>query len=336
MDKDKKAVEDLIVTGYDHSYEVEDPDYEFTERHVKLGREGEAVAQTHGVGSDNPTNPFTLTPLQERRSIGFAFTDTSKFEVTYGTKCDGKKSKGGRNFLFGLYKMSQPLFGPTEAPTPAPCGPGTGFASLDMAKTDVTKGLASQEGTMTYGGIGELDGEPVDLVVSVADGETYEAANADNNGKKGDFGQINMKTCTTATFDFQFQKGGAALTMKRFDVTFFDIDQNKPGVGVEVMATTGYESVHPLTESDGSTPLERDYKWDEGTGTATAKSNGVGADNPSDAMDLSKLQRSRSVGFHFVDTASFKVTFGSECTGTSKGGRNFRFAFQSAIIPCKE
>ncbi|MFC5051881.1 PEP-CTERM sorting domain-containing protein [Rubritalea spongiae] len=54
------------------------------------------TATTQGYGSDNPSDPATLTALQENRAVLFSLTDTASFTMVYNTT----SGRSGRNFLF--------------------------------------------------------------------------------------------------------------------------------------------------------------------------------------------------------------------------------------------
>ena len=100
-----------------------------------------------GKGSDNPKDINDLTPLQNKRSIGFLFKDTDCFTITYHHYCPNDqleegdpmfdhnddaecKDFAGGNFLFGgnsktiteeqICNTKAPTAEPTGDPTPEP------------------------------------------------------------------------------------------------------------------------------------------------------------------------------------------------------------------------
>jgi len=60
-------------------------------------------ASRYGIGRDNPLNSFTLTPLQQNRSIMFEISNVQSFHVRYAiTIC----CTTGRNFMWAGYSES--------------------------------------------------------------------------------------------------------------------------------------------------------------------------------------------------------------------------------------
>jgi hypothetical protein len=205
-----------------------------------------------------------------------------------------------------------------------PCGPGSGFGHLDFAGvTGVSGNLVG--GPMTFTHIGYTPDGSLDLEVSA--GSDYQPKDANKNGMKGAFGQINIKTCTSTDVTFNFKQGGASLTMEKFEVTFFDLDTGgKPNKMWEALSASDYDEM-----IQAPAPF---YSVSGDTVKATIK--GVGADNPSDPMMLTPEQISRSVGFYFSDKSSFTVTLDVPCpTKQYNGGRNYFFAFHSSLTPCR-
>jgi hypothetical protein len=205
-----------------------------------------------------------------------------------------------------------------------PCGPGSGFGHLDFAGvTGVSGNLVG--GPMTFTHIGYTPDGSLDLEVSA--GSDYQPKDANKNGMKGAFGQINIKTCTSTDVTFNFKQGGASLTMEKFEVTFFDLDTGgKPNKMWEALSVSDYDEM-----IQAPAPF---YSVSGDTVRATIK--GVGADNPSDPMMLTPEQISRSVGFYFSDKSSFTVHLDVPCpTKQYNGGRNYFFAFHSSLTPCR-
>jgi hypothetical protein len=92
-----------------------------------------------GTGTDNPSDPLTLTTLQMRRSVAFSYVNKFGFKLTFGAT----GGRGGRNFLFaGRSQLADPTFGqptpPPTPPTPYPTPPPT--PGPTPSPTDVSGG----------------------------------------------------------------------------------------------------------------------------------------------------------------------------------------------------
>lgn len=85
---------------------------------------------------------------------------------------------------------------------------------------------------------------------------------------------------------------------------------------------------------------EAEFSESGGELTASSKKVGQGCDNPVDPMALRIVQcgkekvdqKKRSLMLVFRDTSIFEVTFRTVCSGCMPDGRNFLFAFKSALI----
>lgn len=83
-----------------------------------------------------------------------------------------------------------------------------------------------------YSNVGTFGDDPFDLVVTVAGGRdsSYTAKTPSDNGKNGDFGQINLKNGETVDLNFEIQDvDGHPLNLKSFYFSFFDLDQGNNG-----------------------------------------------------------------------------------------------------------
>jgi hypothetical protein len=209
-----------------------------------------------------------------------------------------------------------------------PCGPGSGYARLDLMHSTIAENALADGGKMKLAGIGELEGEPIDLEITTDAG--YQVKNPKMNGFSGAFGRINIKTCTAADFTFAFKDAsGAYQKMEEFEVTFFDLDRGTKNNKIETLKVSGYDEMITAPAPLYTTQVSGEEV------TVAASLKGVGADNPSDPMMLTPEQMARSVAFKFVDKATFKVHYEVECNGGSgKGGRNFMFGFHSSLTPC--
>jgi len=153
--------------------------------------------------------------------------------------------------------------------------------------------------------------EPLDLEVRVS--ASYKNKAPEKNGFRGNFGSITMDCGTSTTFDFQFVKSATSepVQIPSFLFTVFDIDhgpENKQQGTREIMTVasgSGLDAYY-LTEN-----TEVEYGCIQSGLRNEFKSTSTGylKDNPSDAMNMTELQRARSVTFQFRDVSGFSIDF---------------------------
>ena len=210
-----------------------------------------------------------------------------------------------------------------------------------------------------YGGIGTKNGERIDLVVTASAG--YAAANANNNGLNGKFGQINTLVGTESVFTFtfvNFDAGDAVTTIGDFYFSAFDLDKSKKTTEFwcfddEDGATLEYE------DSDAMVVINQGVACDGGAGASTlftANAMGFGCDNPDDPSNLRVIEcpddacsnycddsRGRYDDYFPIDQKQRSVTvayqgdresfhFTATVVGSGSGGRNLVFAGTSTLV----
>ena len=314
-------------------------------------------SSTFGTGKDNPSGSNILNQQQKDRSVAITFHRTACFELQYSIGC----CSTGRNFLFAGDSAVLPFCeSPPPPPRPPPppaappgappqpprdcsddgvcgypfrgCTPTTGFAQLDFSQATVAYsnigGLGpdtSAARALRLDNVGtNLDGSRLDLLVT--NRSRYRVNNAPLNGIEGAFGRINVYIGTSVDLTMTFVAGGTdePVTLSDIVMSFYDFDNG--GTNREVLTMSAFDSYNVMSNTEilvgpGST-FGRIF-------TATAR--GDGDDNPSDPMQLSELQRRRSVAFTYRQTSSINMTFDSQ--GTGNGGRNFLFAGMYAVSP---
>jgi len=261
-----------------------------------------------GGGGDNPTDPMSLTDQQKRRSVQFVFHDVSHLDLSFGSVGTGS---GGRNLLFGCA---------TNIPTPLECN----IADSTVSHSNLG-GMGpdmSGEQTIVFDNFATYWGNSVSLVIkNLTKYEPKDSAVVTRNGKNGHFGRINVKTATETKLSFEFHIGGTLAFMDTVPFSFFDLDSANRLQANETMGvfnTTPYfsKALDPLTEVVYSVAPD-------GRDMFTASKPGGGADNPTDPMSLTDLQKRRSVQFVFHGVSHLDLSFGS--VGTGSGGRNLLF-----------
>jgi len=220
------------------------------------------------------------------------------------------------------------------------------ITSLDFLNSVVTKNeLHLEGGELRYSDIGFVRDRPVDLVVTVVDGEYTDIAEvwADRgklpdvqNGKKDDsqFANINLQTVKKkphsglGNFQFCFHdtQTNALTTVETFRWSVYDLDERRKGKnGIEermLMDLTQAQSMQmwPNVEEseidlmceDGSASLP----CDAGIRTVFHSStHGVGGDNPTDPNAMTDLQKKRSITFTFTNTDCWVFSYDHYCPG---------------------
>jgi len=92
LDKGPKAVEHVTVTGFKTYYLSNETEVNVTED----GKFTTFTATMEGTGTDNPTDPVALTPLQKNRAITIEYADAPYFDFEVGTSA----GHTGRVFTF--------------------------------------------------------------------------------------------------------------------------------------------------------------------------------------------------------------------------------------------
>jgi len=220
------------------------------------------------------------------------------------------------------------------------------ITSLDFLNSVVTKNeLHLEGGELRYSDIGFVRDRPVDLVVTVVDGEYTDIAEvwADRgklpdvqNGKKEDsqFANINLQTVKKkplsglGNFQFCFHdtQTNALTTVDTFRWSVYDLDErsaNKKSIKERMfmdlsqaqsmqMWPTVEDSEIELGCEDGSVSLP----CDAGIRTVFHSStDGVGGDNPTDPNAMTDLQKKRSITFTFTDTDCWVFSYDHYCPG---------------------
>merc|ERR1712166_531957 len=205
--------------------------------------------------------------------------------------------------------------------------------------------------------------QPIDLVVKVAEGTAYSPYNTARNGfwpavptgpnqTNTQMGQININSGSNSTFDFIFVKAGTDTPFPLSNVLFsvYDLDQNKvPSIHHGQFVENHEFVVFPeavtnwALTADPPTTVKESGSNDDGTLRFTSTQFGTLADNPTNPLDLSPLQKAKSVTVWYEGTSKFQVNFGHEyVNGIPKpkkhgwGGRNVIFAGPGIYCPARD
>jgi hypothetical protein len=176
------------------------------------------------------------------------------------------------------------------------------------------------------------NGDEYDLKVTVR-GNSYQARTPGINGNNGHYGVINVQCGTSVDLQFQFvnPQTGQAATLDHLMFSWFDLDKGKFGGGDEqIVLWPGYSNtiVSSFSEIEQS---EVDCPSGAGAQTCTSFMSstwGVGKDNPTNPMTLTKQQAARTFSVEYKDVSSFSVTL---TAAEGFGSRNFLFTGMSQV-----
>lgn len=232
---------------------------------------------------------------------------------------------------------------------PPPCVPVR--ASLNISQSTILHNNLGGVGpddapeNIRYGGAGELDGVPFDLLVeTIAD---YRAKNGKkNNGKYGDFGQINIGYGSRTKLRFSFVEPGTTnqVILPQISFVVYDFDTaTKYGDCNEMVAFDSVDQPFGYTLHDPPTiTIEQNGTqiWFE------SDRIGNDGDNPTSPAQLTEEQAASSVKMTFDNLGHFDMAlaFAEPVVGSSPfqididpcykvaGGRNFIF---EGSVPCQ-
>jgi hypothetical protein len=327
-----KEVESIRVTGFDTYYTNDDLS-------IVNNDDGVPTFQSSDYGNydDNEFSPDSPLPVQLSHAVTYLFTNKASFNAVFEINTGGRSINKGRNILFS--GISQLVF----------CKEESTYLNISGASVTVNnlggKGPSQGPPEIRYSGVAVQNGQSLDLVVTAGKAFGYLPWNASQNGKLGEFGQINLFCGNTekdsAVFTtFQVVKSGTdtPVFLNAFALAFFDFDtghseqqveyiEMKPnGVGFE--GGTGYSSyiVTPSTEvkvtdSEG------------GRKRFTATKHGTVHDNPKHAMNMAREAADKTVVFTFRKTSAVNVHMAITPTGHDTG-RNFMFSGQDMYLMC--
>lgn len=319
---DGTAKESFTVGGFVGDYMMDFTTIKTTD--LPDGRR-QYASTTHGRGTNNPSDPFDLSEVAASHSVSLDFpAGMSEFTVNYAVSKAAEKELRpdymGRNFQFAgvsslYYCKQEPLsidFGQAH----------TVYSNLGGKGPD----SSSPEG-VRYTNIATSNGKSIDLLVNAV-GE-YEPWKNTANGVTGNYGVLNMRYSSLATFDFTFigtdDDVPVVIGMVYFSV--LDLDEGKRGKLRESVIVEDFAAswLTEDTEIEMSTQGNGAVRFDSSTA-------GTGKDNPKDPMDLSERQKNRGATFLFDSVSKFRVSL--QVAGGPKSGRNFMFTGKSAVVFC--
>lgn len=156
----------------------------------------------------------------------------------------------------------------------------------------------------------------------------YNPAYPSDNGMYGLFGDINVRGVSNVTLVFKVTDlSDVPISIKEFDISFFDIDiGHRQGVNTSEAITIypGWTAVHissetQLKKSDGA----------DGSVTYQASMLGKARDSPSDPEVLDAWQFNKAVTVRYDDFQSARITLSA---GPGNSGRYFNFVLEPTIL----
>jgi len=155
------------------------------------------------------------------------------------TNYDGVSYENSQDFDIPHAERDLVGAGPTEAPTLC-FGKTLKETDVDIAQSTEGQNNLQNGGKLVFEDVGIVRDDPVDLVISVVQGTSYYSQNAGiRNGKKGDFGNINLYTIQgdpesgRGQFRFCFKdKQGVNKRVDSFSMAFYDLDERGSAVRI--------------------------------------------------------------------------------------------------------
>jgi len=296
------------------------------------------------------------------------FTDIAVFDLY--KLCRSTTTEG---LELGLGLETTPITSDdSEADAAIPCIP----VSMDLAFSTSTLvennlgGLGPLDddasNAIRYRGVGTVDGESIDLSITVKDGETYERKGGNGFSCAGDttsagdcasghFGSINMLSGESTTLNFSFigTESGELVNVPEFYFSVFDIDQSNSVY--ERYGITGFDSATydidnkeaKFTLGEGSDFCISQPASNGNCLYAESTNIGKGCDNPIRPDEIGEFNclnnqgdsSLRSFLVYYKNTNKFEVHWENPCRvqkNCGKNGRNFLFAFRSGLAPVCE
>jgi hypothetical protein len=271
----------------------------------------------------------------------------SKFtSVTYYTECgDGGTDKDAL-LAMARSERRQPLA--SEDGSASEDYTTLSFSGANLVTNNLNgKGPDSGASEMKFENVGTHGGKPITLVITSDANYMPQVKNGANMKNKltDAMASISFGCNVESVFTFSFtDSGGSPLKLPAFDFSVFDFDTTNSASPVEEVTVGGFD--HFFTDADEQLQVTKNS---DGTTSFSSTYYGQGCDNPTNPDTLDTVscngatpvnQAQRSVGFRFLDTSSFDVTFSTpssnkKCT-PEKTGRFMLLGLASAAIPPPE
>ncbi len=196
-------------------------------------------------------------------------------------------------------------------------------ATLNLQGATLSGQIDSAEGLRFGGVVADAGFGTLDLVVIATDGtDPYDAANTNNNGIAGEFGQINLRNNTTTSFQFRIVEAGGTLddivTPDELTISFLDLD------GGGSANNSIFESITVATPSTALSGSGVAVDTSVAGQTSFAATLRAGArNNPSTSL-LTLEQSQIAVELTFENKGVLDFTFSSGA-GNPNSGRNIFF-----------
>jgi len=184
------------------------------------------------------------------------------------------------------------------------------------------KGPDSGAEEIRYLNAAAVDGKVLDLVVKSVGG-AYKGKTA-KNGKKGQFGSLNMRAGANVELEFSFveSSSGEPVVLKSVALSFFDLDEGKNGKSRTTI--TACDARNAILTTNTELSLARPNNCYAVASTL----HGGASNNPSGPARLTPAQAGRSVTFDFAQVSSLRITL---ALGKGHGPRNTFWAFEPAL-----
>lgn len=144
-------------------------------------------------------------------------------------------------------------------------------------------------------------------MIKVASGSpTYLVKDNDgnNNGCSDDnyFGRIQLQNSASVTLDFELRGSvsGALVELPRFNLVFFDIDQDSGPEWVSSSGMNNFELSDSTSITAHTTPINPTFK--------TGSTNNIATPTDPDLTQMGSAQRNVALNAHYVSKSAWQVT----------------------------
>lgn len=198
------------------------------------------------------------------------------------------------------------------------------------------KGPDSGPEGIRYANVLQMNDRNVDLLVNAL--TPYERFSKSTNGLNGAVGKINLfhERDVDLRFAFIDSENDAPVTMGKFTLSVFDLDEGPEGTAKESITAGGFETDYMMD----FTSL-RTSDLPDGRRQYSSTTHGRGSNNPSDPFDLTEVAAAHTVSLQYPEglsgfTLNYAVTKAAEKElRPDYMGRNFLFAGASSLYYCQ-
>ncbi|KAH8056223.1 calcineurin-like phosphoesterase [Aureococcus anophagefferens] len=240
-------------------------------------------------------------PIDQRnRSVMFQFTDNiMDFNLTLAVDCTDCTYDMGRFFNLGGYSNMCPTL-PSAAPTVLPGNPSRSPVAAPTAEpTAPPTGPLDGEPVIRVDDLMDFDGRVADMLVTVAEGSSYQAGDSGENGASSGTVAVSVLDDTNVTLNFglYYQDDGARVDaadlVDGFYLSVLDIDHQKTREKQDERVCVDDDQYSAYVAGDDIIVIKSDTSCvgDRGVGSTYFIAGNVGfaCDNPEDVPYFTEI-----------------------------------------------